>query len=104
MICENILTLSRKEALLKKAILIIAVVLVFFGVLVMLVGRSIGYITGHTAIPSKSALVISLNRALTEQAPDLPFRRNTGFHHLVDAVRKAAGDSHIEGVLVTVIH
>lgn len=100
MICENIPTISRKEALLKKAILIIAVVLVFFGVLVMLIGRSIGYLTGHTAVPSKSALVISLNKALTEQAPDLPFRRSVGFHHLVDAVRKAAGDSHVEGVLV----
>ncbi|NOY22032.1 MAG: signal peptide peptidase SppA [Acidobacteria bacterium] len=84
----------------KKAILIIAVVLVFFGLLVVLVGRSIGYLTGQTTIPSKSALVVSLDKVLTEQTPNLPFTRSLDFHHLVDAVQKAAKDSHIEGVLV----
>jgi protease IV len=98
--CENILIISRKEAPLKKTILIVTVVLVFFALLVVLVGRSIGYLTGQATVPSKSALVISLDRGLTEQTPELPFQRSLDFHNMIDAVHKAARDSHIEGVLV----
>jgi len=90
-----------KEAPLKKAILIITVVLVFFGLMVVLIGRSIGYLTGQaTSVSSQSALVISMGKALTEQAPDLPFQRKVDFHHLVDSVRKAARDNRITGVIV----
>lgn len=84
----------------KKTILIIAVILVFFAFLVVLVGRSIGYLTGRAAVPEKSALVISLDKSVTEQAPELPFQRNLDFHRLIDSVHKAAGDSRIEGILV----
>lgn len=84
----------------KKTILIIAIVLVFFALLVVLAGRSIGYLTGQAAVPAKSALVISFDKSITEQAPKLPFQRNLDFHRLIDAVHKAAGDSRIEGILV----
>ena len=84
----------------KKTILIIAIVLVFFALLVVLAGRSIGYLTGQAAVPAKSALVISFDKSIAEQAPKLPFQRNLDFHRLIDAVHKAAGDSRIEGILV----
>jgi len=87
---------------LKKAILIVTIVLVFFGLLVVLAGRMVGYLTaGRTgSIQSSSALVISLDRVLTEQAPELPFRKTLDFHRMIDAVRKAADDSDIKGVIV----
>ncbi len=84
----------------KKVFAIIAIVLVFFGLLVFLAGRLIGNLTGQVAVPSESALVVSLGKGITEQTPELPFQQEIDFHRMIDAVRMSAGDRRIKGVLV----
>ncbi len=84
----------------KKTIWILIAVLVAFGIMVTVVGLGIGYLTGRAAVPSRSVLVVSFSGPVHERQPALVLTPQPSFHRIIQSVRKAATDNHIDSVLV----